>query len=60
MTTTTTRPKPNSSILLEEALNQPPICGREYCTARGCNGTECYMCRKLYPNRKRKYVARKA
>ena len=25
MTSTTTRPKPNSSILLEEALNQPPI-----------------------------------
>tara|TARA_Y100001968_G_C19004970_1_gene547711 strand:+ start:243 stop:509 length:267 start_codon:yes stop_codon:yes gene_type:complete len=25
MTSTTTRPKPNSSILLEESLNQPPI-----------------------------------
>ena len=25
MTTTTTRPKSNSSNLLEEALNQPPI-----------------------------------
>ena len=25
MTSTTTRPKPNTSNLLEEALNQPPI-----------------------------------
>ena len=25
MTSTTTRPKPNTSTLLEEALNQPPI-----------------------------------
>ena len=26
--------------------------GREYCTARGCDGTVCEMCRTLYPNRK--------
>ncbi|EDY85307.1 endonuclease III [gamma proteobacterium HTCC5015] len=26
--------------------------GREYCTARGCDGTVCPMCRALYPNRK--------
>ncbi len=26
--------------------------GREYCTARGCNGTVCELCRTLYPNRK--------
>jgi endonuclease-3 len=25
--------------------------GREYCTARGCDGTKCPMCRELYPNR---------
>ena len=23
--------------------------GREYCTARGCDGTKCFMCNKLYP-----------
>lgn len=26
--------------------------GREYCTARGCDGTVCDICRTLYPNRK--------
>ena len=26
--------------------------GREYCTARGCNGTHCPLCRELFPNRK--------
>jgi endonuclease-3 len=26
--------------------------GREHCTARGCDGTVCEMCRALYPNRK--------
>jgi endonuclease III len=26
--------------------------GREYCTARGCDGTKCEMCKTLYPNRK--------
>ena len=25
--------------------------GREYCTARGCDGTKCPMCRELFPNR---------
>ena len=25
--------------------------GREYCTARGCLGIKCYICRTLYPNR---------
>ncbi len=33
--------------------------GREFCTARGCDGTKCYLCRKLYPNRKKKFIARK-
>tara|TARA_Y100001970_G_scaffold50655_2_gene64101 strand:- start:8201 stop:8854 length:654 start_codon:yes stop_codon:yes gene_type:complete len=33
--------------------------GREFCTARGCDGTKCFLCRKLYPNRKKKFVARK-
>ena len=27
--------------------------GREYCTARGCDGTVCELCRTCYPNRKR-------
>jgi endonuclease-3 len=27
--------------------------GREHCTARGCDGTVCEICRRLYPNRKR-------
>jgi len=25
--------------------------GREYCTARGCDGTQCPLCTTLYPNR---------
>ena len=27
--------------------------GREYCTARGCDGTVCEICRTLFPERKR-------
>ena len=27
--------------------------GREYCTARGCDGTVCPICRELFPDRKR-------
>ncbi len=27
--------------------------GREYCTARGCDGTVCEICRTVVPNRKR-------
>lgn len=30
--------------------------GREYCTARGCKGLVCPICRTLYPNRKRPVV----
>ncbi len=33
--------------------------GREYCTARGCDGTKCYLCRILYPNRKKKFICKK-
>ena len=33
--------------------------GREYCTARGCDGTKCYICRTLYPKRKKKYICKK-
>ena len=27
--------------------------GREFCTARGCNGTKCDLCKELYPKRKK-------
>ena len=30
--------------------------GREYCTARGCDGTKCPMCRELYPRRRKPVV----
>ncbi len=34
--------------------------GREYCTARGCDGTKCPLCRELYPRRRKPVVHRKA
>jgi len=34
--------------------------GREYCTARGCDGTVCEICRTLYPNRKKAFKTKKA
>jgi len=34
--------------------------GREYCTARGCDGTVCPLCRELYPNRRRPLITLKA
>lgn len=33
--------------------------GREFCTARGCDGTTCELCRSCYPNRKRPKKVRK-
>lgn len=33
--------------------------GREYCTARGCDGTVCEICRTLYPRRRTPVVTRK-
>ena len=33
--------------------------GRQYCTARGCDGTQCPMCRELFPNRKLPIKTRK-
>ena len=33
--------------------------GREFCTARGCDGTKCIMCRTLFPNRKKKLICKK-
>lgn len=34
--------------------------GREYCTARGCDGTVCEICHTCYPNRKSPKKTRKA
>ena len=34
--------------------------GRTVCTARGCDGTICFMCKSLYPNRKSKIKTLKA
>ena len=34
--------------------------GREYCTARGCDGTKCFICKRVYPNRKKKVKTQKA
>ena len=33
--------------------------GREYCTARGCDGRVCPLCRELYPNRRKPVITRK-
>ncbi len=33
--------------------------GREHCSARGCDGTKCELCRVCYPNRKTPFVAKK-
>lgn len=30
--------------------------GREYCTARGCKGLVCPICKTLYPNRKKEII----
>jgi endonuclease-3 len=34
--------------------------GREHCSARGCDGTACQLCRELFPNRARGVKTRKA
>ena len=33
--------------------------GREHCTARGCDGTVCGICKAVYPDRKRAVATRK-
>jgi endonuclease-3 len=33
--------------------------GREHCTARGCDGTKCEICRTLYPRRKQPVPTKK-
>ena len=34
--------------------------GREYCTAHGCDGTKCELCRGCYPRRRKPPVVNKA
>ncbi len=34
--------------------------GREFCTARGCDGTVCGLCRACYPSRKKAKLTKKA
>jgi len=34
--------------------------GREHCTARGCDGTRCELCRTLFPTRRKPVQHRKA
>lgn len=33
--------------------------GREFCSARGCDGTKCEICTTCYPKRKKPFVAKK-
>lgn len=33
--------------------------GREHCTARGCDGTVCHLCRLLFPKRQKAVTTRK-
>ncbi len=51
-------------VFAEEAWNQLHLriifYGREYCTARGCDGTVCELCQTCYPNRKSAKKTRKA
>jgi endonuclease-3 len=48
----------------EEAWNQLHLqiiyFGREHCSARGCDGTACQLCRELFPERVRGVKTRKA
>lgn len=34
--------------------------GREHCSARGCDGTKCIICKTCFPNRKTAVVTKKA
>ena len=34
--------------------------GREFCTARGCDGRKCEICKTCFPNRKKSFVVQKA
>ena len=51
------------SLFPEESWNrlhlQIIFYGREHCTARGCDGTVCPLCRELYPKRRKPVIHRK-
>ncbi|RKX37958.1 MAG: endonuclease III [Verrucomicrobia bacterium] len=34
--------------------------GREHCTARGCDGTKCIICKTCFPSRKKPVITKKA
>ena len=34
--------------------------GRQHCTARGCDGTRCKICRTCYPKRRKPAITKKA
>ncbi len=34
--------------------------GREHCSAKGCNGTKCKLCKELYPSRTKPVICLKA
>ena len=34
--------------------------GREFCSARGCDGTVCPLCRELFPKRRKPVITQKA
>ena len=52
------------SLFPKEAWNrlhlQIIFYGREFCTARGCDGRVCPLCQELYPNRRKPVITRKA
>ena len=33
--------------------------GREHCTARGCDGTKCHICKACFPKRKKPIITKK-
>lgn len=52
------------SLFPEDAWNRLHLqiiwYGREHCTARGCDGTVCRICRVCFPRRRKPVVTRKA
>ena len=51
------------SLFPSESWNRLPLqiifYGREHCTARGCDGTICSLCRELYPKRRKPVIWRR-
>ena len=52
------------SLFAEETWNRLHLqiiyYGREHCSARGCDGTVCEICRDCFPNRRKPVVTKKA